>query len=119
MVITSFSTSGMGLLLGCLSLVTRNVMFVNNVVFFLLFLFSGANLRIETLPAWMQAISQIIPLTRGIAAARLVISGSSLSDVAHLIGIETLIGLIYALLGFGMFQWFEIQAKRRGTLEVM
>lgn len=118
MLITSFSTSGMGLLLGCLSLVTRNVMFINNVVFFLLMIFSGANLRLETLPAWMQTVSLGLPLTRGIAAARLVISGKSFSDVANLLGTETLVGLIYALLGFFMFQWFEIQAKRRGTLEV-
>jgi ABC-2 type transport system permease protein len=32
--ITTFSTAGLGLLMGCLSLVTRNVMFVNNTVYF-------------------------------------------------------------------------------------
>ena len=42
--ITTFSTSGLGLLLGCLSLITRNVMFVNNTVYFLLLVFSGANI---------------------------------------------------------------------------
>jgi hypothetical protein len=26
-------------------------------------------------------------------------------------------GLIYALLGFALFSWFESQARRRGTLE--
>ncbi len=62
-VITTFSTSGLGLLLGCVGLMTRNVMFVNNTVFFLLLIFSGANLDVTTLPVWGQAISQVLPLT--------------------------------------------------------
>src|SRR5258708_10094660 len=73
--ITTFSTSGLGLLLGCLSLMTVNVMFINNTVYFLLLIFSGANLNLAQLPAWMQAVSSILPLTRGIAAARKVIGG--------------------------------------------
>jgi hypothetical protein len=30
---------------------------------------------------------------------------------------ELLIGGFYALVGFSMFAWFEVQAKKRGTLE--
>jgi hypothetical protein len=27
------------------------------------------------------------------------------------------VGLVYTALGFVLFRWFELQAKRRGTLE--
>jgi ABC-2 type transport system permease protein len=42
--LTTLSTCGLGLLLGSLALVTVNVMFINNLVYFLLLIFSGANI---------------------------------------------------------------------------
>jgi ABC-2 type transport system permease protein len=115
--ITTFSTAGLGLLLGCLSLLTRNVMFVNNTVFFLLLVFSGANVPLTSLPAWALAVSKALPLTRGIAATRLIVAGASLQEVMPLLVGELLIGMAYGLVGFVFFRWFEQQARRRGTLE--
>jgi ABC-2 type transport system permease protein len=117
--ITTVSTTGLGLLMGCLSLITRNIFFINNTVYFSLLIFSGANVPLESLPASMRAISDILPLTRGIASARRLISGGTLADVAPLLSGELLLGLTYITLGYSMFRWFEFQAKRRGTLEAM
>lgn len=115
--ITTFSTSGLGLLLGCVSLVSVDTMFVNNTAYFLLLVFSGANVKLSALPAWMQAVSWGLPLTRGIAAVRLLVAGASLADVAPLLLGEALVGIVYVLLGYSLFRWFEFQAKRRGTVE--
>jgi len=115
--VTTFSTSGLGLLLGCVSLVSVDTMFINNLAYFALLIFSGANVPITTLPAWMAAISWALPLTRGIAASRLLISGASLAQVVPLITGELIIGVVYVLLGYALFRWFEFQARRRGTLE--
>ena len=115
--IATISTSGLGLLLGCLSLITLNVMFVNNTVYFLLLVFSGANLPLASLPGWMQVVSWFLPLTRGIAAARAIVAGASLGEVAPLLSGELLIGAAYIALGYVTFRWFELEAKRRGTLE--
>lgn len=117
--ITTISTSGLGMLLGCLSLMTRNVMFVNNTVFFALLLFAGANVDIASFPAWMQTISYALPLTRGIQAARSLVQGASFSEVSALLSVELLYGLVYVGLGYALFRWFERQAKRRGTLEAV
>jgi len=117
--ITAASTSGMGLLLGCLSLITRNVMFINNTVYFLMLALCGANVPVSDLPGWVQRISYLLPLTRGIASARQLVAGGSLSSVAPLLGGELLVGAIYILLGYVLFRQFEIQAKKRGTLELM
>jgi len=117
--VTTLSTCGLGLLMGCLSLLTANVMFVNNTVYFLLLIFSGANIDLTILPAWMQTISRALPLTRGIASARALIAGAGLQDVLPLLVQELGIGLIYGLLGYFLFKWVEVSAKRRGTLETI
>lgn len=116
--ITTLSTCGLGLLMGCLSLITVNVMFVNNFVYFLLLIFSGANVQLSRMPAWVQATSSVLPFTRGIAAARLLVQGASLSEVLPLLLGELVVGIGYCLLGYFLFAVFEIQAKKRGTLEV-
>lgn len=113
----TISTACLGLLLGCIGLITLNVMFINNLMYFLLLLFSGANVPIDRLPAWMQGVSLIMPLTRGIQAAREVVAGAALAQVAPLLGGELLVGAGYALAGYLLFRFFELEAKRRGTLE--
>jgi len=117
--VTTFSTSGLGLLLGCTSLMTLNAIFINNTFYFVLLIFSGANLDLATMPAWIQTISRFLPLSRGITAARRVIAGAPLADVYPLIFQEFLIGAIYILVGYALFRAFEYQAKRRGTLEAV
>jgi ABC-2 type transport system permease protein len=116
--ITTISTCGLGLLMGCLSLITVNVMFINNFVYFALLIFSGANVPIERFPQVMQSISWALPLTRGITAARMLVGGANLSEISSLLWGELGIGLLYGFIGYLLFAWFEVQAKRRGTLEV-
>jgi hypothetical protein len=59
----------------------------------------------------------MLPLTRGIQAARLLVRGASLAEVRPQLGGELAVGLVYALIGFALFSWFENQARRRGSLE--
>lgn len=115
--IATISTCGLGLLMGSLSLLSVNMMFINNTMYFLLMLFSGANLPLERMPTWIQALSRILPLTRGIQSARLLVNGAPIGEVLPLLTGELAIGLAYALIGFALFRWIEFQARRHGTLE--
>lgn len=115
--VTTASTCGMGMALGSLSLITVNVFFINNVVYFLLIAFSGSNVPLADLPGWMQFISDFIPLTRGIEAARQVVAGGNLSDISGLMLGELAVGVAYTAIGFVTFRWIEFQARRGGTLE--
>ncbi|MGD8632929.1 MAG: ABC transporter permease [Anaerolineales bacterium] len=117
--LTTFSTSGLGLALGSLSLVTRNVMFINNTAYFILLALAGSNISIDRLPALLQKVSAALPLTRGIMATRAIIDGASLSQIGSLLIEEFLLGTVYVLLGYTLFRLFERQAKRMGTLEVV
>jgi ABC-type uncharacterized transport system permease subunit len=71
------------------------------------------------LPAWVQTVSKWLPLTRGIAAARALIDGAPYAQIAPLLTQELLIGIAYILVGYVLFRWFERQARRRGTLEMV
>jgi ABC-2 type transport system permease protein len=116
--VTTFSTSGLGLLMGCLSLITRNVMLVNNTAYFALLVFSGANIPLTAMPQWMQTISYCLPLTRGVASTRMLVNGASLADVLPMLEVEFLIGVVLTIVGYYLFKIFEIQAKKMGTLDI-
>jgi uncharacterized membrane protein YedE/YeeE len=60
----------------------------------------------------------MLPLTRGIIAAREIVDGAGLMDVAPLLLGELAVGLAYFIIGYILFAVFEVVAKRRGTLEV-
>ncbi len=116
--ITTLSTCALGLLLGCMSLITVNVMFINNFVYFALLIFSGANVPIEKIPrhhaVCLVGLAADARHRRGAPAGGW--RGNERSS--SLLWSELGIGLLYGLLGYFLFAWFEVQAKRHGTLEV-
>lgn len=115
--VVTLSSSGLGFLVGSFGFITPNVYFIVNVFFFVLLLMTGANIPLENLPEWMQVASQLLPLTRGIQAARIVVGGGSLSHILSLLVPELGIGSVYAAAGFGVFQWFEGRARQGGAIE--
>jgi len=60
-----------------------------------------------------------LPLTHGIAAARQVADGASLGDVSRLVLTELFIGLCYAAFAYALLRLFEIDGRRRATIETM
>jgi ABC-2 type transport system permease protein len=90
---------------------------LNNTVYFLLLLFAGVNVEIAKLPVYLQPISNILPLTRGIKSARLIVEGAKFTDVSSLLLQELGMGIIYIAVGYTLFRRFEIQAKKKGTLD--
>ncbi|MGB2896293.1 MAG: hypothetical protein WBB65_09030, partial [Anaerolineales bacterium] len=95
------------------------VMFINNTAYFMLLVLSGSNIAIDRLPSALQAVSNVLPLTRGIASARAIIDGATFQDVRPAMLEEIGIGMIYITCGYVLFRWIEVLARKRGTLEVM
>src|SRR5436190_1359429 len=87
-----------------------------NPAYFLMLLFCGVNIPLSALPKWMQVVGSGMPLTHGIAAARRVAHGASLSSVDGLLGEEALIGLCYFAVGYVLLRVFEAEGRRRATL---
>jgi ABC-2 type transport system permease protein len=116
--IASFSCTGLGLVCAAVGLRVRETAVLNNVIFGLLLVFSGANVPIDEFPGWMQAISNSVPLTHGIEAAREVAEGASLGDVSGLIATEFAIGVVYTVVGYQMLRVMEYASRRRASIQI-
>lgn len=117
-VVSSFACTGLGLICAALGLRIRETAVLNNVIFGLLLIFTGANVPIDELPGWMQAISNRIPLTHGIEAARELADGASIGDVDGLIATEFAIGVVYTLVGYAALRVMEHESRKRASIQI-
>lgn len=115
--VTSLSCTGFGLLGGAIGLRMRDAIVLINLADAVLLVFCGVNIPIGNLPGWMQAVSEWLPVTHGLRAARRVADGASLQAVSSLVLAELAIGIAYAAAGFALIRYLEEEARRRATLE--
>jgi ABC-2 type transport system permease protein len=116
---TSVSCTCFGFLGGPLGLRWRDAIIAINLADAVLLIFCGVNIPISSLPGWMQAVSEWLPVTHGLRAARRVADGASLGDVGGLVAAELAIGATYAVAGFLWLRHLELVARRGATLENM
>ena len=116
--IAAFSCTGLGLVCAGIGLRVRETSVLNNVLFGLLLIFTGANVPIEQMPGWMEAIAVRVPLTHAIQAAREIADGSSLAGVGNLLATEALIGAVYVFLGYQLLRFMERESRKRASLQV-
>jgi ABC-2 type transport system permease protein len=115
--VAAFSCTGLGLMNAAVSLRIRENAVLANVIFGFLLIFTGANVPIDELPEWGQTMSEGLPFTHAIAAARELTDGASLGSVADLVATEVLVGVIYATAGYFVLRFMEQQSRRYATLE--
>lgn len=118
-IVTSFACTAFGTMIGAFGLRGRDIFFFANLMIFVFLLFCGVNVPVESLPGWMQAIGRILPLTHGIDAARQIAEGAPFGEVSGLVLTEAGIGVCYAALAYGLLRYFEIDGRRRATLETI
>lgn len=111
------SCTAWGLTLGSLGMRFRDVFLIANLAYYLMWIFCGVNLPESALPTAMAWIGRGLPMTHGIQAARDVAAGGSLGDAAGLIGVELVVGAAYLGAALLLFRLFELEGKRRATLE--
>jgi ABC-2 type transport system permease protein len=116
--LASFACTGFGLVLAGIGLRVRETSVMNNIVFGLLLIFTGSNIRLDRLPEWMQAIGSSMPLTHAIAAGRRVADGATLADVSRLLAWEAGLGVAYVVVGYAFLIFMETQSRKRATLEI-
>jgi ABC-2 type transport system permease protein len=118
-VVTVFSCTALGMVLGSFGLRARDVFFFSNLVYFLMLLVCGVNIPPESLPTWLQTVGRIVPLTHGIEAAREVVAGSTLAAVSGLVLTELAIGVVYTAFAFVLFRYFEFASRKNAALEAL
>jgi len=115
--VSAFSCTGLGLVNAGLGFVVRDTAVLSNILFGILLVFSGANVPLDDLPGWMRTVSEVLPFTHGIQAARELADGASLGAVADLVGAELLVGAVYVAIGYALIRSMEVLGRRHGTLE--
>ena len=113
----SFTTSGLGFILGSISLVNRDGWMITSSIEVGLFILVGVNFPVDLLPPFVRVISYGLPMTRGIQAARLALAGANWPAVSQLVLGEALVGVIYALLGYTLFRLIERRSLVSGALD--
>jgi ABC-2 type transport system permease protein len=116
--VSAFSCTGLGLICAAAGLRVRETAVLNNIIFGLLLIFTGANVPIDELPGWMQSISNRIPLTHGIEAARELADGATLADVSGLLATEFAIGVVYTVVGYQALRFMERESRRRASIQI-
>ncbi len=117
MAVATYGAAAMGLALGPAAYVLLDASFLANLALFALILLSGANVPLHELPEPLQAVSQALPMTRSIAAARAFSGGAPWSAAAPDLAGDLALGILWALAGFAILRLIERLAIARGTLE--
>jgi ABC-2 type transport system permease protein len=116
-IITSFTTTGMGFIMGSLSLVNRDGWMITSTLSLSLYILAGANFPVSSLPEWIQPVSYALPMTRGVLAARKVLDGAGWGEVSGLLAGEIAIGVVYIAIGYWMFRVLERKSLVSGVLD--
>ena len=116
-VVSVFSCTAFGFTLGSFGMRARDVFLISNLAYYVMWLFCGVNVPLSALPGWMATIGRGLPFTHGIAAARALAVGASLGSVSGQVLKELAIGSVYLIVAFGLFRAFEVEGRRRASLE--
>jgi ABC-2 type transport system permease protein len=117
-VVTAASCAMFGLALGALAMRVRDLWVGSNLAYSVTMLLCGGVVPPSVLPGWLAAVGEALPLTHGIRAARQLAAGAGLAQVRGLLVAEVLIGLSYAVVGYGLLRLFEAESRRRASLDL-
>jgi ABC-2 type transport system permease protein len=81
-------------------------------------LLGGAVIPVAVLPSWIQAISELLPLTHALRGLRMALDGGSFADIGGEIGVLVLLALIAMPVGLWSATWATRRARREGSLVV-
>ena len=113
----SVTATGMGFIMGTVTLVSRDGWMITSTLQIAFYVVIGVNFPVELLPAGLRAISYVLPMTRGIQAARLALAGAGWTEIAPLFFGEILVGAIYIVIGYTIFLIMERISLKNGLLD--
>lgn len=121
LVAASFTACSMGLFIGSIGLVTRDINLLLNLASMMLMGLSGVNFPVERLPFILVKFSEVLPLTNALKACKLLIGSpiASNSDVINwLIFNELLLGALYCGIAYISLKVMERISKVKATIDV-
>lgn len=117
-IVCMYSAMAFGQIIACVGLVYRDGHMLLNVSEYLMLILTGASFPLQRLPEALQHVSNFMPLTRGIAAARLLATSADVDTVNKLLIQEFGVGSVCLLLSYFTFRYFELLSRQKATLDL-
>lgn len=114
----AFGGMGIGLLLGAIGLCMRDSLWLANLAEFVLPLICGAVAPVSVLPAPVQWITSVVPITPAISAARTLGAGGSIADVGSELALSLALGCVWLVAGLVSWRIVERLARSTGAFEL-
>ena len=116
-VLTLLALQGFGFLMAALGLVWKQPYAVAFLLSPPLILLSGMVFPVAILPGWLQAISQVIPLTHGLTIVRdAILLDRGFAELLPVFGRLVLTGAAFMAVGYAAFRFMETKARTLGVL---
>ena len=103
--LTMLSTLSIGMLAGGVAKDTKQASVIASILYFPMLVFSGTTLPIEVMPAAMQKIVSIFPLTQGLTMMKNTFLGISAGSVLLPIGVMLGVTALCTILAVCFFRW--------------
>jgi ABC-2 type transport system permease protein len=116
--LTAFSVGGISMMIGSIGIYMRTSAIIANIATYIGLVLCGVNFPVSDLPAWVQKIAYCHPLTYAVEATRGAIGGSSVADLAYPITIMIFLGILFIVLAYLMFRFFEHLSRKKGRMDV-
>lgn len=115
-----FTACSMGLMIGSIGLITRDINLLLNLSSMTLMSLSGVNFPVEKLPYILGKLSSVMPLTHALKACRLLLATgiTELSTIYILVLKEFGLGVVYCVIAYLFLRLMERLAKTKATLDV-
>lgn len=117
-VVAMFTATAFGMFLGVFGLLSDQIHLILNMAQCILLIFTGTNFPVSQLPAKVQILSYVLPLTRSISASRLILRGQEYKTIIRLVMGEAMLGVLYFMLAALLVKGVEKISIKRGKMEL-
>jgi len=117
-ILTAFSIGGISMLIGSIGIYLRTSAIIANIMTYIGLVLCGVNFPVTDLPGWAQTVAHCHPLTYAVQATRDAVNGSSVTDLAEPIMIMIVLGMIFIVLSYLAFRFFEKLSRKKGRMDV-
>ncbi|MCL2712596.1 MAG: ABC transporter permease [Methanomassiliicoccaceae archaeon] len=116
--LTAFSIGGISMMIGSIGIYMRTSAIIANVATYVGLVLCGVNFPVSVLPGWAQTIAYCHPLTYAVQATRDAVNGCTVTELASPIMMMIVLGMIFIILSYLAFRFFEKLSRKKGRMDV-
>ena len=116
--LTTFSVGGISMMIGSVGIYLRTSAIIANIATYAGLVLCGVNFPVSDLPGWAQTIAYCHPLTYAVGATRGAVAGSTVADLVSPISVMIVLGIIFIVVAYLLFRFFERLSRIKGRMDV-